>query len=37
MYSFPSLKQDTVSPADVVPIPDVITDLDDIWFAAIKN
>ena len=34
--SLPSLKQETVSPADVVPIPDVITDLVDIYVAAIS-
>lgn len=30
MYSLPSLKQETVSPAEVVPIPEVMTDLVDI-------
>jgi hypothetical protein len=37
IYSFPSLKRATVRPADVVPMPVVITDLIEIFDAKLKS
>lgn len=37
MYSFPSLKRATVRPADVVPIPVVMTERIEIFEAKLKS